>query len=87
VPLVCNASVQPSAGVVARPVSSEVVSPATDRVTGHPEQCEYHARYQDDDADRPDNGNSGDESDNEKNDSEDDQGGLLTAGRRPKRRQ
>ena len=80
----CN---RPASIVVARPVRSEVVSPAADRVTGHPEQREYHAHYQDDDTDRPDDGNLGDEPDNEKNDSEDDQGGLLTAGRRPKRRQ
>jgi hypothetical protein len=68
----CN---RPASIVVARPVRSEVVSPAADRVTGHPEQREYHAHYQDDDTDRPDDGNLGDEPDNEKNDSEDDQGG------------
>jgi hypothetical protein len=78
---------RPAGIVVARPVRSEVVSPATDRVTGHPEHCEYHAHYQYDDTDRPDDGNPGDEPDNEENDSEDDQGRLLTAARRPKRRQ
>jgi hypothetical protein len=63
------------------------VPAAADRVTGHPEHCEYHAYYQDDDADRLDDGNLGDEPDNEENDSEEDQGRLLTAARRPKRRQ
>lgn len=56
-------------------VRSEVVPAAADRLTGHPEQCEYRAGYQDDDADRPEDGNPGDEPDNEENDSEDDQGG------------
>jgi adenylate kinase family enzyme len=76
------------AELIRRPVHSEVVPAAADRVTGHPEQREYHARYQDDDADRPEDGNPGDEPDNEENDSEDDQGVLLTAaavlGRRQK---
>jgi hypothetical protein len=64
----------------ARPVRSEVVPAAADRVTGHPEQREYHAHYQDDDADRPDDGNFDDEPDDEENDSEDDQRGLLDDG-------
>ena len=66
---------RPASIVVVRPVRSEVVSPATDRVTGHPEHCEYHAHYQDDDTDRPDDGNLGDEPDNEENDAENDHGG------------
>jgi hypothetical protein len=66
------------------PVRSEVVPAAADRVTGHPKQREYHARYQNDDADRPEDGNPGDEPDNEENDSEDDQGVFLSTGRRPR---
>jgi hypothetical protein len=74
VQLAANAS-RAAGIVVAWPVRSEIVPAAADRVTGHPEQREYHARYQDDDADRPDDGNPGDEPDNEENDSEDNQEG------------
>jgi len=69
------------------PVRSEIVPAAADRVTGHPEQREYHARYQDDDADRPDDGNPGDEPDNEENDSEDNQEGSQVRTAAPGRRQ
>jgi hypothetical protein len=56
---------------------SEVVPSATDCVTGHPEQCQDCARHQDDDADRPYDGDLGDEPDNEKNEAENDQGNSL----------
>jgi hypothetical protein len=46
-----------------------VPAPA-DRVTGHPEQGQDRAGHDDDDADRPDNGDLGDEADDEENDAE-----------------
>jgi hypothetical protein len=43
------------------------VFPASDGVTGEPEQCQDRAYHDQDDADRPDNGGFGDESDDEEN--------------------
>jgi len=47
-----------------------VVPAPAGRVTGHPEQGQDRAGHDDDDADRPDNGDLGDEADDEENDAE-----------------
>ena len=71
----------------ARMQRSEVVPPAADRVTGHPEHRQDETYHDGNDADRPDNGDSGDEPDNEEDDAENDQVGLLSGSRRAARRQ
>src|ERR1039457_7377107 len=55
----------------------EVVSPAADGVTGHPEHCQDGADHQHNNADGPDNGDLRDEPDNDQDDAENDQLWLL----------
>jgi hypothetical protein len=55
------------------------VPASADRVTGHAEERQDHADYDDDDADRPENGDPGDEADNEEKNAEDNNEELLVA--------
>src|SRR5580658_2673996 len=49
----------------------EVVPASADCVAGHAEERQDHANYDDDDTDRPENGDPGDEADNEEKNTED----------------
>src|SRR5580658_4092715 len=55
----------------------EVVPASADCVAGHAEERQDHANYDDDDTDRPENGDPGDEADNEEKNAEDNHDELL----------
>src|ERR1035441_623300 len=55
----------------------EVVFPAADGVTDHPEHCQDDADHQHNNSDGPDDGNLRDEPDNQQDDAENDQLWLL----------
>src|ERR1700678_4538769 len=57
----------------------EVVPASADRVAGRAEERQHHADYDDDDTDRPENGDPGDEADNEEKNAEDNHEELLAA--------
>jgi hypothetical protein len=55
------------------------VPASADRVTSHPEDRQNCADYDDNNADRPENGDPGDEADNEEKNAEDNNEELLAA--------
>jgi hypothetical protein len=80
VPPACNRRKAP-AWQCRRPAGALRSSVSGRRPRDRPSRAARVSRpLQDDDADRPDDGNPGDEPDNEENDSEDHQGGLLDDG-------